>query len=81
MLPGDVLVVIDVLFQASVQDPNPSIGKLSNRLTVGLASPSQLVVEARAPGELVIEQKAHWSKASAKRRLRMWRSGGPARGS
>ena len=40
MLPGDGLVIVDTLFEAGVQDPDPAIGELSDGLTVGLIASS-----------------------------------------
>lgn len=44
MLPGNVLVVVDALFETGVQDPNPAVGELTDGLTVGLSPPAQFVV-------------------------------------
>ncbi len=54
MLPSNVLVVVDTLFEAGVQNADPSIRQLANGLAVGLAPPSQFVVvgaRTQRPGD------------------------------
>ena len=49
MLPGNVLVVVDALFEASMQNPDPAIGELTDGLTVGRAPTPQFVVIGARP--------------------------------
>lgn len=57
-----------------MEDADKAVGQLSERLAMGLAPGSQLVVVAAGPGEGVSAQKAHWSQASPRRRLRAKRA-------
>jgi hypothetical protein len=49
VLPGNVLVVVDALFEASMQNPDPAIGELTDGLTVGRAPTPQFVVIGARP--------------------------------
>jgi hypothetical protein len=44
--PGEVFVVEDAALQAGVEDADPSVGELTQRLAVGLVAGSELVVVA-----------------------------------
>jgi hypothetical protein len=44
--PGEVFVIGDATFQAGVEDADPAVGELPQRLVVGLVSCPELVVVA-----------------------------------
>jgi hypothetical protein len=62
------------VFQTGVQDADPLVGQLPRGLAVVFAAGLEFVAVGVGAGDHLIEQTAHWSKASAKRLLRLRRA-------
>jgi hypothetical protein len=56
--------------ETAVQDAHPAFGQRSQGLVVGVAPGPVLVVVPAGPAEVESEQKAHRSRALARRRFR-----------
>ena len=74
LCPGGVLVVVSTVFEAAVEDADEAVAEGAECLVVSIAGGAALVVVVAAGGLLVSEQKAHWSMASWRRRLRTWQA-------